>query len=136
MRLLAWVCRLAVASVFIVSGVAKLEDPARLLLDTQAFRLVPYPVAYGVALFLPWAELFAAVTLFMPHLRRGGAVLLFVMTAGFIAALLLAQARGVAVDCGCFGALFEFPNLAAHLAFNAALMAAVLTQLGRPRGPS
>jgi uncharacterized membrane protein YphA (DoxX/SURF4 family) len=123
-RLFTSILRLFVTAVFVVSGALKLQDPSRFLLDVQSFELLPYWAAYATALALPWLELLCAVALWRPSLARAGAFLLGLATAGFIAGLGLATARGLELDCGCFGDWLVFPNLGVHVAFNIALLAA------------
>ena len=117
--------RAALTAVFVLSGVLKLAAPDRFLIDLQAFGFIPYPLAYTTAFFLPWLEVVAAAALWSPPFRRGGAGVLAVMTAAFIVFIGTAAALGVYSDCGCFGDWFVFPNPAAHIAFNTALLAAL-----------
>lgn len=121
-----------VSLVFLVSGGLKLQDPSRFLLDVQSFELLPYTLAYAVALALPWLEVFGAVALWRQSLARSAALLLGLATLGFIAALGLATAKGIALDCGCFGDWLVFPNLGAHVAFNLALAGMCFALLRTP----
>jgi hypothetical protein len=116
--------RLLLTVVFMLSGVLKVQAPDRFLLDVQAFHLVPLWLAYGIALGLPWLEIFAALGLWWKGLARGAASLLGALAIGFIVFLVVAEARGLELDCGCFGDWLVFPNLATHLLFNATLAAA------------
>lgn len=129
-----WILRAAVSLVFLVSGFLKLLDPGRFLLDVQAFELLPYSLAFGAALALPWLEILAAVGLWWRRLGTGSPLLLGLATLGFIGALGIANARGLERDCGCFGEWLVFPNMAAHVAFNCGLVAACLVLLRFPAG--
>ncbi|MCC5805351.1 MAG: hypothetical protein JJU00_03385 [Opitutales bacterium] len=119
------VLRVTLTAVFILSGVLKLAAPDRFLFDLQAFGFIPYPLAYLTAFFLPWLEVVAAGALWSPPFRRGGAAVLAAMTVVFILFIGTAAALGLDADCGCFGDWFVFPNPAAHIAFNTALLAAL-----------
>ena len=107
---------------FIVSGAIKLKAPDRFLLDVEAFHLVPAWLAYGTALVLPWVEVIGALALWLPKWRRGAAFLLAASTVSFIGALSIAEARGLDLECGCFGDWLVFPSFGVHLLFNAVLL--------------
>lgn len=120
--ILRLIFRLLLSATFVLSGAIKLRAPDRFLLDVEAFALVPAWFAFATALVLPWIEVLAGVALWWPRLRRGAALLLLGATASFIAALVLAEWRGLELDCGCFGDWLVFPNLAVHLGFNLCLL--------------
>jgi uncharacterized membrane protein YphA (DoxX/SURF4 family)/peroxiredoxin len=114
------VCRLVLALVFIVSGVAKLldRDDAR-----QAMRNfgMPGPLARVGGIGLPLAELLIAALLLPQRtawLGATGALLLLLM---FIAAISYQLARGRRPECHCFGALDAGPIGARTLVRNAVL---------------
>ncbi len=121
--------RLAVSAVFLVSGLLKVIDPARFLIDVRSFELLPYSLAWAVALVLPWLEIFAALGLWLRRLASGSALLLGLATISFLLAIALATARGLDLDCGCFGDWLVFPNTATHFAFNAILLCGCLILL-------
>lgn len=64
---------------------------------------MPWPVAAGLALYLPWLELVAAAALFWPGFRASGAAILTGLSAVFAVALGSALMRGLDISCGCFG---------------------------------
>ncbi|MFP4282272.1 MAG: MauE/DoxX family redox-associated membrane protein [Verrucomicrobiota bacterium] len=121
MRAFLWPLRAFLTAVFLLAGTIKLIDPARFQLDIRAFDLLPAAGVYLAALFLPVLEVLAALALWTP-LRRGAAALLALLTAGFIGGLFSALARGIEVDCGCFGTWLVFPSIWMHLAFNSLLI--------------
>lgn len=111
---------------FIFSGVVKLADPGRFLLDLQAFGFIPYPAAFAIAFLLPWLEIIPALALLIRSYRAAGALILAALTSGFIAVISYAEWSGLDVDCGCFGEWFVFPNVATHLAFNTVLLISLI----------
>ncbi|MCC5835811.1 MAG: hypothetical protein JJU20_13860 [Opitutales bacterium] len=123
--------QIAIGLVFLLSGLLKLGDPARFLDDLQAFPFVPYSLAFATVLILPWAEVLSAVALIIGRLRSGALMMLGLMTAVFIAFILLAHAMGIDADCGCFGDWLVFPNPFLHVAFNAVLLGLIGGQLVR-----
>jgi uncharacterized membrane protein YphA (DoxX/SURF4 family) len=109
-RLIA-VLRLAVAAVFLYAGAMKIWDFGHMRSATpdftvaiQNFRLLPSPdLAVLLAVFLPWLEVVAALTLFIRRLALGAATALLGMSAVFLAAVASAWWRGLDIACGCFG---------------------------------
>lgn len=91
------------AALFALAGVLKLADPAAFAADIGNYRLVPVPVAAGLALWLPWFEVTVAVALVWPRWRREGAVLAGGLLVVFCAALGSVLWRGIDLECGCFG---------------------------------
>jgi len=109
---------------FLLAGVLKVRAPDRFLLDVESFALLPAWLAYATALVLPWLEIFAALALWSGRLARGALLILGSLAAAFMIGLILAEARGLELDCGCFGDWLQFPNLATHLVYNGLLLAA------------
>lgn len=105
-RALPWVttaARLVLSGVFGYSGMHKVLYPADSVVTVDAYQLLPEslvdPVAYGQ----PIIELSLAVLLLLglgTRIVSGATALLLVV---FIAAVASAWARGLTIDCGCFG---------------------------------
>lgn len=125
------VVQIAIALVFLLSGLLKLSNPQAFLVDMEAFGFIPYTIAFTTALFLPWGEVLAAVALIIGRLRSGALLMLGLMTSAFILFLLIAHFMGIDADCGCFGEWLVFPNPMVHLAFNAILLGLIAGQLVR-----
>ena len=100
-----WLLRLALSGLFIYAGVLKIRDPHLFAESIAAFRLLPPALVSPAALTLPTLEILAGtLALGSGWPRRIGAFSLLVMLAVFLVALVSAQARGLNIDCGCFGA--------------------------------
>jgi hypothetical protein len=56
-----------------------------------------------VAITLPWIEVMAGLMLIIGIWRQASAWLINLMTLVFIAAISSAVARGLSIECGCFG---------------------------------
>ena len=104
------VLRLAVAGVFLAAGVMKIWDFPHARLATpdftiaiQNFRLLPPDLSVLLAVYLPWLEVTAALSLFARRLALGAAVAMLGMSALFLAAIGSAWWRGLNIACGCFG---------------------------------
>lgn len=126
--------RTALAWTFLHAGALKVWDFARARPATpdfavaiQQYRLLPSPdLAVVLAVYLPWIEIIAALALFTRRLRLGAATILAGLSSIFFAALATAWARGLRIECGCFGrneAVTDFPAL---LLRDACLIAAAL----------
>jgi putative oxidoreductase len=98
-----WLLRLALAGVYLYAAWPKIVDPAGFAKAIYNYQMVPDAFINLMAVFLPWLELFAALALLLvPPLRRGALLLIAAMTVVFIAAIGIAMARGINIDCGCF----------------------------------
>ncbi len=101
---LLWLLRAAVSGIFIYAGVVKMRDPQAFAESIASFRLLPRILINPAALTLPPLEVLAGIAaLAGRNLRRAGAFCLLTLLLVFLAALVSAQARGLSVDCGCFG---------------------------------
>ena len=99
--------RLLLTAVFLWAGVAKLRGPHLFAADVAAFRLLPAGapgLALAVAYYLPWLEILCAAGLWVPRWRPAALGVGAALLAGFTLALGSAWARGIPLDCGCFGA--------------------------------
>jgi len=100
---LDWLLRLLLAAVLGYAGAAKLRDPAAFAVAIENFDLVPSGLAALLAVYLPWLELLTAAGLLLPRWRAAAALIACALFAVFAAATALAWARGLDIDCGCFG---------------------------------
>ncbi len=98
-----WAIRLFLVGIFLVAGVGKVLDPIGFLTVVRDFELLSDPWAAWLAMGLPWLEIATAIALLTPWLAMGGAAVAGGMLTIFIGALASAWARGMAIDCGCFG---------------------------------
>lgn len=97
------VVRLGLAAVWLVSGTAKLRDPVQAAVAVDAYRLLPDGMVGVVATVLPLLELALGALLLAGLGTRLVAVVSAVVLTGFVAGLVQAWARGLSIDCGCFG---------------------------------
>ncbi|WP_035850324.1 MauE/DoxX family redox-associated membrane protein [Kitasatospora azatica] len=95
--------RLGLAVVWAWAGLAKISDPAVAAQAVRAYRILPEglvkPVGYG----LPFLELALALLLMVGLGVRIVAVISALLLLTFIAGISSAWARGISIDCGCFG---------------------------------
>ena len=97
------VARLVLGGVVIVAGALKvghLETSAR---SVRAYQLLPYDVAGYVGYGLPVLEIAVGVLLVLGLFTRTVAVVGGLLMVVFIVGIASAWARGLSIDCGCFG---------------------------------
>ncbi|WP_281261654.1 MauE/DoxX family redox-associated membrane protein [Actinokineospora auranticolor] len=97
------VLRLGLAAVWLVSGWLKVRDPNQTFIAVQAYDVLPGGVVSVVAAAMPFLELALGVLLVLGLGTRLTAVLSGVVLLAFIAAVAQSWARGLSIDCGCFG---------------------------------
>jgi peroxiredoxin len=135
MAFVALACRLLLAAVFVVSGVAKLRDPSGAA-TASANLGVPRRASVAVARTVTVLELLVAVLLLTPAFLLGAALalaLLLVFTVG----VLLTLRRGEHPDCHCFGTMHTSPVGWRTVARNVALTAVgVVIVVGAERWPA
>ena len=129
----SWLARLVLAGVFLVAAVPKLLDPAAFAAAIGNFRVCPESMVNAIATVVPALELCGALALLTPW-RRGGALLLGALLIAFTALLASSLARGLDLDCGCFGTTAQAePVTPLDLLRNAGLLALVVLVLAPRR---
>jgi len=97
------VCQIATGVVFALAGLAKVGDLGAFAEQIHNFRVVPIFAENLIAMTLPWIELVAAMALILGIRARDGAILAALSLAAFTLAVVIAMARGLDIECGCFG---------------------------------
>jgi uncharacterized membrane protein YphA (DoxX/SURF4 family) len=95
--------RLVLAVVFAAAGWPKLMDPDGTVRSVRAFRLVPEVFVPAFGYGLPMLELALALLLLVGLLTRWAAAVVGVLLVMFMIGIAAAWARGLAIECGCFG---------------------------------
>ena len=103
--------RLIVGGIFLISGLAKIADPVRFLLTLREFQLLPRAVESFFAVYLPWLEFLLGLCLVLGVLHRTASLMIAGLNGFFIIAIGSVMARGIEVDCGCFGLLADVLHL-------------------------
>jgi uncharacterized membrane protein YphA (DoxX/SURF4 family) len=97
------VARLVTGGVWVVAGAIKLPDPGTSVQAVRAYQLLPSGIVPTVGQLLPMVEIVIGLTLVVGLLTRGAAVLSALLYLAFIVAIASVWARGITIDCGCFG---------------------------------
>jgi uncharacterized membrane protein YphA (DoxX/SURF4 family) len=97
------VARVVVGGVWVVAGALKLPDPAENVRAVRAYQLLPEGIVPLVGHALPILEIVVGACLLLGVLTRTTAAVSALMLAAFIIGISSAWARGLSIDCGCFG---------------------------------
>jgi hypothetical protein len=104
LQVLAHLCALGVAGVFLYAAQSKVIDPRQFIIDIKNYRMVPEAWLHLMVILLPWWEVGGALALIFPRTRRAGAILISGMLLLFIVAVSYAALyKGYNISCGCFG---------------------------------
>jgi uncharacterized membrane protein YphA (DoxX/SURF4 family) len=95
--------RLGLAAVWLVAGFAKVGDLAGSGRAVNAYRVMPFEVARTVGAALPFVEIALGLLLLAGVAVRITAGVSAALLVVFIAGIASAWARGLRIDCGCFG---------------------------------
>jgi putative oxidoreductase len=96
-------CRIVVGLVMLAAALGKIGDPTAFASQIHHFRLMPIAGENLLAITLPWIELLVGLALVLGVRARSGAWLALAMMVVFTAAVGQAMARGLDIECGCFG---------------------------------
>ena len=99
------ILRLLVGGAFVFAGVLKIADPAKFALDVSNYRLVPHEMINLVAILIPWIEITAGSFVLAGIWLRAAALVITSLTVMFFAVIVSALARGLNIECGCFGTM-------------------------------
>lgn len=130
------VARLVTGGVWIVAGLLKLPHPADSVRAVRAYDLLPEAVVPMVGHLLPVLEVVVGLCLVLGVLTRGASVVSSLLFAAFVVGIASAWARGLSIECGCFGGGGEIPDATAtypgEIARDVGLLALSLWLVVRP----
>jgi uncharacterized membrane protein YphA (DoxX/SURF4 family) len=102
-RWLVPVVRVGSACVWLFAGGSKIGDLAASVRAVHAYRLLPYGGSEVVGAMLPMVELLLGVVLLVGLGTRYAAGVSAALSTVFVVGISSAWARGLRIDCGCFG---------------------------------
>jgi uncharacterized membrane protein YphA (DoxX/SURF4 family) len=120
--------RLGLATVWLAAGASKATDLAAAGRAVNAYQVMPYDVARVIGAALPFVEIALGLLLVAGLATRLAGVVSAALLAVFVAGISSAWARGLSIDCGCFGGGGQLgagqspsygPEIARDLAFGA-----------------
>lgn len=112
-NVLSALARFGLAIVWLWSGWVKISDPLETKQAINAYELFPMSIIPTMAYALPALELALGVLLLVGIFLRPVGILSGIIFALFIAGIISAWARGLTIDCGCFGGGGQNPNAGA-----------------------
>ena len=134
------IARLVVGGVWIAAGQAKLPDPSGSVRAVRAYDLLPEGIVPTVGHTLPILELVVGACLVLGLLTRAMSLVSTLLFIAFVVGISAAWARGLQIDCGCFGGGGGFEDDAASqypwdIARDLGLLALSILLVWRPRTP-
>ncbi len=100
---ITFVCRLILGGVLVVAGGIKALSPSESASAVAAYKILPTQLAHLLGYALPWLEIAIGLLLFVGLSVRFAALTGGIVMAIFICAIISVWARGILIDCGCFG---------------------------------
>jgi uncharacterized membrane protein YphA (DoxX/SURF4 family) len=132
--------RLGIAVIFLYAGIAKVREPwLQFAVSIESFKIVPESWLEPLARDLPWCEIVLGIALIPGILARWFSLIATGMLAWFLFIGIRAVAKGLTVDCGCFGSgggaidTKWFVEHAAMLALGLAVTAGEFLRLHSPK---
>jgi uncharacterized membrane protein YphA (DoxX/SURF4 family) len=95
--------RLGLAAIWLISGAIKAADINQTVAAVKAYQIMPGEAAALVGAILPFLELAFGVLVLLGVGTRLMAVLSGLMLLVYIGGVAQSWARGLTIDCGCFG---------------------------------
>ena len=104
-KALLLVFRIVLGGLFVYAGIVKVLEPLDFAQNIRNYDLVGQSLSFIAALVLPWIEILAGAFLVAGIWKRGAALVVTGLLVFFIVLTAVTMARGLDVDCGCFGSV-------------------------------
>jgi uncharacterized membrane protein YphA (DoxX/SURF4 family) len=95
--------RFFMGGIFIYASIDKIAQPDAFAKDVYNYQILPDALINLTALALPWLELFLGLCLLAGVWVPGAVLAVNGLMVVFTSALVFNMARGLDVNCGCFG---------------------------------
>jgi putative oxidoreductase len=102
-RVLLLVARLLLGGIFLTASADKIVHPEAFARAVANYRILPEVAVNPFAVVLPWVEGVCGLLLLSGQWIRSASLVVSALLAVFVAAVALSLARGLDIDCGCFG---------------------------------
>ena len=100
---LGLLCRLILGGVLLVAGLLKYQHLDKSQMAVRAYELLPISLANFLGIILPFLEIAIGILLIIGAAVRVSAVISGLLMLAFSIGIAQAWARGLSIDCGCFG---------------------------------
>ena len=95
--------RLILGGVLLVAGALKVGNLQKSAMAVRAYELLPTTIANFLGYVLPWLEIGLVLLLILGVAVSISGLFGAIIMLAFIIAISQAWARGLSIDCGCFG---------------------------------
>ena len=105
-KFLPWiglVSRLILGGVLLAAGLLKYQHLDKSQMAVRAYEMLPIALANLLGIILPFLEIAVGVLLIIGAAVRISAIVGGVLMGAFMIGISQAWARGLSIDCGCFG---------------------------------
>ena len=100
---LGLVFRVVLGGVLLVAGLLKYQHLDKSQMAVRAYELLPIALANFLGIVLPFLEIAVGILLIIGAAVRVSAVISGLLMFAFSIGIAQAWARGLSIDCGCFG---------------------------------
>ncbi len=100
---IGFVARVVLGGVLLAAGLLKYQHLDKSQMAVRAYELLPISLANLFGIVLPFVEIAIGVLLLIGAAIRTSAAIGGVLMIAFIIGISQAWARGLSIDCGCFG---------------------------------
>lgn len=94
--------RFYLALVFVTAGWGKIAAPHDFALSVATYQILPLALVNAFSIVVPWMEVLAGALLFFGFWTKPSSLVIFGLLSMFTTALIIALAKGLDIDCGCF----------------------------------
>ncbi|QBJ95229.1 DoxX family membrane protein [Rhodococcus sp. ABRD24] len=102
-RIMSLLARFGLAAVWLISGWIKFIDPTQTIVAVRAYQLLPEDLVRPVAYAMPMLEIALGLFLILGLAVRLTAAVSAAALLVLISVIISVWARGLSIDCGCFG---------------------------------
>jgi len=105
-KYLPWVgllARLVLGGVLLAAGLLKYQHLDKSQMAVRAYEMLPIALANFLGIILPFVEIAVGILLIIGAAIRISALVGGVLMFAFMIGISQAWARGLSIDCGCFG---------------------------------
>ncbi len=102
--------RLILGGTLIAAGYLKFDELDKSQMAVRAYEMLPIPLANFLGIVVPFFELAVGILLVIGAGVRISAALSAILMIAFMIAITQAWARGLSIDCGCFGGGGQVPE--------------------------
>jgi uncharacterized membrane protein YphA (DoxX/SURF4 family) len=95
--------RIILGGVFLVAGFLKYQHLDKSQMAVRAYEILPISIANFLGITLPFLEIAIGILLILGAATRIAAAVGGLLMVAFLFGISQAWARGLSIDCGCFG---------------------------------